>query len=230
MATDEERLDSVGRSALSAARGGMPAAAKRAVRDRVMFAARSDTRRRAWVLVSRRAAFAFAITAALSSGVAYAAGNSLPGDLLYPVKRASESVAVALLPDGALQDGVLHAVAERRAVEAVRLAQHGVESGVFDHAMSELRDAMETAFPAGEGLPEREIERLRDRAEDVPAPQREQIESAIGAPSTSGNGEPAPDPAPEPEPQPDPGPQGGQDSGSGQGGSGTQSPRGPGAP
>jgi len=66
-----------------------------------------------------------AIVLLAGGGVVAAAGNSLPGSPLYPVKLATESVRLALTPSD-LGKAELNAVfADERVDEIVRLAQNG---------------------------------------------------------------------------------------------------------
>ncbi len=74
----------------------------------------------------------------VSFGAAYAAGDSLPGDPLYGVKRGLERAALAINPTARGDTGLLLRFAQRRLDEAERLAALGRE------------DDLETALEAYE--------------------------------------------------------------------------------
>ena len=58
-------------------------------------------------------------------GLALASGDSLPGDVLYPVKRGMEDVRLALTPSDAGKAGRHITLAENRAVELAKVAPAG---------------------------------------------------------------------------------------------------------
>jgi AraC-like DNA-binding protein len=64
-------------------------------------------------------------TAVLGAGAVWAAGGSLPGDLLYPVKLAAEDVRLALTSAPADQVDLALRFVERRAEEVRTLAEAG---------------------------------------------------------------------------------------------------------
>ena len=75
----------------------------------------------------------------VSFGAAYAAGEALPGDPLYGVKRGLEQAALAINPTARGDTGLLLRFAQRRLDEAERLVALGRE------------DDLETALEAYEG-------------------------------------------------------------------------------
>ncbi len=91
----------------SAAKTPVSAAATMAIRPRVL-----------------RWAGAFALaTFILGTGAVYASQSSLPGTPLYPVKIASEKVALGLAPTGQIKTAVATSMIDRRAEEINKLHQ-----------------------------------------------------------------------------------------------------------
>lgn len=73
-----------------------------------------------------RWAGAFAVaTLILGTGAVYASQSSLPGTPLYPVKIASEKVALNLAPTGQIKTSVATGMIDRRADEVNKLHQEG---------------------------------------------------------------------------------------------------------
>lgn len=126
----------------------MPRAARSAARRRIMKAARSDVRWRVQRLAFVRTVAAMATFTTLLGGVSYAAGSSLPGDALYGLKRGTEDLAVAVLPQGALERVVLLRIAERRAEEVSRLASGDAGQGQVAPAIERFRIAVRAALEA----------------------------------------------------------------------------------
>ncbi|PKQ19518.1 MAG: hypothetical protein CVT66_09690 [Actinobacteria bacterium HGW-Actinobacteria-6] len=123
----------------------MSTRSKREIRRRLMAAA-GGTPFRVQRLVFTRAAAAFTVTATLLGGVSAAAAASLPGDLLYSLKRGAEDVAVAMLPDGAAEQDFLFALAARRGDEMNRLLSRGASSAEVDGAIDAFKRAVSCAY------------------------------------------------------------------------------------
>jgi hypothetical protein len=165
------RLDPLLQTAMrvraAAPAGGLPAQARAAgearlragLRRRVPAPASPGARSRPRLL--RPAFVMFSLVAVLAilasgSGVAYASESSLPGDGLYPVKRAVEGLrlAVSLTPEG--DAGLLLEMAEERVSEAARLSDRGREQDVlaalrgYDQVVNELV-VLSMNWPPGEG-------------------------------------------------------------------------------
>ncbi len=94
-------------------------------------------RRSAW-LPFRFAAAGAVAAFALGTGIVYAAQSSLPGSMLYPVKVASETVALGLAPTNAMKTNVAGAVIDRRASEVKELKTYATNEEV-SHAVSEYQ-------------------------------------------------------------------------------------------
>lgn len=195
--------------ALKGAAESMPHEARERVRARVMHEVDADSRLGLIAILSHRIAVAVTAFAVLTSGVAYAAERSMPGDLLYQIKRGAETALVAVLPPGELENRVLVRLAARRAGEAARLATEGATGVVVDEAIGQLREALREATTADGPLGEDDLQRIRKHGADAPYAARKAIDDAVAA-SGSGSGS-------------------GQESGGGQGGSngsaGTDSPK-----
>jgi hypothetical protein len=158
--------------------------AHRRVRATVIAAVRHDTVRHARLLsLPQRVAAAVAALSVLTGGVAYAAGEALPGDALYPLKRASENALVALLPSGELEHKVLLGIAARRAEEAACLGQR---SGNLEQSIEDLRGAVERVQGPDGSLTHEETERIRENVGSCPAPTSGAIDSIV-PPANGGN-------------------------------------------
>ncbi len=93
---------------------------------------RNRNRNRSWTmsLAFRAISIVLALlvgTAALGTGVVGVSAESLPGDLLYPVKLAVEDVQLALIRDPAAEARQTLAFVDERLEEIGALAQAGVE-------------------------------------------------------------------------------------------------------
>ncbi len=76
------------------------------------------------------AGVALAVSLGLGTTAAYAAEASLPGDLLYPVKRGLESARLALSTTEAADDALVVSFADRRLAEIEALTAQGRWSDV----------------------------------------------------------------------------------------------------
>lgn len=159
--------------------------ARARIRHAVMSSIRRDSRAHYFATISHRVAASIAAIGVLGTGVAYAAENALPGDALYKVKRATEDALVAILPPGALENGVLLGVAERRAGEAASLARNGAAEGLISDAIDEVRAAVQQAESVAGPLTGEETSRIQEQAQDAPAQTREAISNAVNAPATT---------------------------------------------
>jgi hypothetical protein len=175
--------------ALGSAAEQMPARARNRVRRQVLHAARANARRRWFAGVSRRFAVGMTVASVLGGGFAYATETSLPGDLLYGVKRGAEDALVAILPPGGLEHRVLVGLAARRAAETAALARRGVDSDLVGESLGELRAAVRQATPADGAMPADDMARIRERAGDAPDATRAAIEGAVSG-SDTGTGTP----------------------------------------
>jgi len=89
---------------------------------------RTNGRKMKLVLATRLVTVLLAVvvgTAALGGGIVWAAGDSLPGDLLYPVKLVTEDVRLALASAPGDQVDLARGVAEERAEEVQALVAAG---------------------------------------------------------------------------------------------------------
>jgi uncharacterized membrane protein YgcG len=184
MRSDDESMRLEARTALADAAEPLDDTARARVRARVMAEARSNRQRTPLAVLTRhRLAAATTAFALLSSGTAYAANESLPGDPLYAVKRVGENVLVAIVPPGQVEQRLLVGLAARRAEEVAALARRGETAGTIDASLEELRDAMRRATPLGGSLTEQDRERIREHADEAPDPTRSRINEAVDAPS-----------------------------------------------
>lgn len=112
----------------------------------------------------RRVAIVLAATMLLALGasqVGFAASDALPGDLLYPVKRAVERLNLAVHP-GAVSRATIHLeLAERRLTELAALVDRGDDRERIDAAASAYRAQSQTAVD--------ELGRAQDAGLDIEA-------------------------------------------------------------
>lgn len=168
----------------------MDARAKAEIRARVLASAGSSPARSSFWSMPQRIAAGVAIATALSGGVAYAASGALPGDFLYPVKRALEVVTLRVLPEGELERRVLVGIAARRAHEAARMHDEG-STEVSADALRELRNALERVSGEGSKLTDDEEVQIRDNAGEQ-GDAHDVVDDVIGPQNGEGSGTPQP--------------------------------------
>jgi len=136
------------------------------------------------------ARFAAGLTALSLAGAAAASASAsaLPGDALYPVKQATEAVAVQLATtDSARQDILLHQ-ADTRLDETARLLDQGRDGDAvlaaarYDETVSRLDVARTSSGPevVKSNLQTNEV-RLTELLQTAPAPARQGLERALTA-------------------------------------------------
>ncbi len=136
----------------------MPDEAKTAMRHRVLVSASySATPGRVRIAFSRAAA-TFTTVAVLLTGTSYAAAISVPGDALYPVKRAVEEVHVALAPGG--PENALVRQTRTRAEEVRRLMEMDAPEAIIDQAATGFGEAATRAVKQA-GSPEEAAHTVR---------------------------------------------------------------------
>lgn len=138
-------------------------------------------------LIARGIAFA-AILAALGLGATVASAGTLPDDLLYPVKIASEGVRLALA--GAPEDRaeVELSIAEHRLGEAERLASNGRTS---DALVAAAVYSQHIAWAAAELAPRSDVSDLPQQLETRFAAQRERAQTLAVSLSVNAKSAPA---------------------------------------
>ena len=157
------------------------------------------------------------------TGVMAASEIAVPGDVLYPLKRAIEDLRVDVLPPHFEDELVIYELNERLAEIAVLVEREDkarVEA-LADEVVTDYASVIAEAAVDGDPL-DRRTEVLTSLLARMPADARAAIDRALAAPAAiadpaapadrgSSDGE---DPAPKPDPR-----GGGADSGSGQGNS-----------
>ncbi|MBE0416831.1 MAG: hypothetical protein IBX63_03615 [Coriobacteriia bacterium] len=181
--------------------------ARERVRARVVAAAASSTsgvRMRTSLL---RAVVAFVVLALAMTGVATAASDSLPGDVLYSVKRAIEQVHIALTSSNERQADVYFDIADERIREIERLMNTSVSARAINEAVEGFRDAARRAvdLEPDEMAAQRRADEIRKRVEGAPAAVRDAVESELRQldPIPSGTPSVSPVPPESPSAQPD---------------------------
>ena len=146
------------REAIRGAFETMPDEARAAMRHRVLVSASySATPGRVKIAFSRAAA-TFTTVAVLLTGTSYAAAISVPGDALYPVKRAVEEVHVALAPGG--PENALVRQTKTRAEEVRRLMEMDAPEAIIDQAAMGFGEAATRAVKQA-GSPEEAAHTVR---------------------------------------------------------------------
>lgn len=173
----------------------MPRAARTAVRGRIVKAARNDVRWRSPRLAFVRTVAAMATFTTLLGGVSYAAGVSVPGDALYGLKRGTEDMAVAVLPEGALERAVLLRIAERRAEEVSRLASGDGGQMLVTPAIERFRIAVRAALGArGSDSDDavqaelRLLNRIHTMNESIQSKLKDVVSDEVGSPTGGSTG------------------------------------------
>ncbi len=206
----------------------MPQAARDMVRVRVLAAAGSEGRIARARVVFLRSAAAFTATATLLAGTGYAAAGTIPGDLLYPLKRAAEEVQLAFSPDADQGDALLEMTRER-----AREVGELLESQASEQELLRAADRFgETAGRAVDSQPTPEAEQAAvHEIEQAVSGESSGVQKVVGdevpTPAPAPTPTPAPDPAsgkdPQPQPEPQPNPTPGPGSQPGPGGTGSDS-------
>ena len=116
----------------------------------------------------RRVAVILAVVLALSgTGAVVAAQDSLPGDILYSVKRATEQLGLLVAP-GSVRKADLHLEFTRRRTEEIeRLGSKGqeIDEAILQDLAAETEGAMEEIEGAPQGRREGLLEKLVDLTE-----------------------------------------------------------------
>lgn len=168
---------------------------RRAVRQRLLAHMAKSTaygRDRCRPLHERIARWAARFAAGLGAlalagtAVATASASALPGDALYPVKQASEAVAVGIAPTDSARQEVLLAQADVRLDETARLLEQGRGSdalanvGRYDAAIDTVAADAPPA-PALQTHLEANQSRLTQLLETAPAQARPGLQRALDA-------------------------------------------------
>lgn len=210
--TGARRLDEMIRESFEQ----MPELSRTRTRSRVLASLDSAGRiARARVLFARTAV-AFTTSAALLTGTGLAAAASLPGDLLYPVKRATEEVRVAFAP-AAEQGGILLEMVQSRVREVTNLVESDASEPEMKRAAEQFGTAASRAIMSDPD-PKATQEIVREIEASVaeePRETQQRVDSEIPAPAPAPSPSPNPrptnpnaSPSPQPDPTPSPDPQG----------------------
>lgn len=233
MGTDRTKIDSAEDlgDLIRAAREEMPESARARVRERLLGAVgNTDALGRARLVFVRSAA-AFTATATLLAGTGLAAAVSMPGDLLYPLKRAAEELHLTFTPD-ARQGEALLDLTRNRVEEVRRLMESEAPTDDVERAAKQFEKTAGRLVESMDDGASREayVDEIEEVVAEEPAPVQQRIQSGVPAPTP----EPSPSPGgsaadPSPTPSPDPDPSRTKEGGSGSGGDGSGgAPSGPG--
>jgi hypothetical protein len=138
-----------------------------------------EQRKRAHVYSRRtglRLVAVFTAVALALSGVAFASNDSLPGDTLYPVKRAVEQGRVVIARNDQARAGVYADLADRRLKEIEALVK-AKRTTKIDATLQLMGTQYDYAQAAGNRLPPAERDRLLARLETAVARQQALLDS-----------------------------------------------------
>lgn len=169
----------------------MPADARERVRA-LTLPARAPESLRSTRLVFGRAAALFACFGTLLTGASYAAAHSLPGDPLYPLKRATQEMRVILVTGDARGDALIELTDSR--AEEVRLLM--LERAAASRVQTAVDGFEDAAGRAVESAPDsttaqERVRRIEDAVSDEPAQVQQRVKPGIprpGAGSGTGSG------------------------------------------
>ncbi len=171
----------------------MPSDVRARVRDDVMRSL-DPAPLRSVRLTFARAAAVFACCGTLLTGASYAAAHSLPGDALYPLKRAAQEMRVAFTPHAGQGDALIR-LSDTRAEEVRLLMQQQAEESRVQRAVDGFGDAVDRAVQSAPDTPtaQQRVRRIEDAVSDEPAPVRERVKTGLpstgsGAGSGTGSG------------------------------------------
>jgi len=136
-----------------------------------------------------RAAAVFACFGTLMSGVTYAAAHSLPGDALYPLKRAVEEMQVVFAPAESKDDALIERF-DTRAEELRRLKSQRSDEILELRAIEGLQDAAGRALYSSPDTStvQQRVRRIEDAVSDEPARVRERVKTEIPEALPGGTG------------------------------------------
>lgn len=220
--TGARRLDEVIRESFEP----MPEISRARTRSRLLAGIDSTGRISRARTLFVRTAVAVTTSATLLAGTGLAAASALPGDLLYPVKRATEEVRVAFAP-AAEQGGILLEMVQSRVREVTNLVESDASEPEMKRAAEQFGTAASRAIMSDpDPRASQEIVReIEASVAEEPRETQQRVDSQIPQPTPvpSPNPQPTnpnatPDPQPDPTPAPDPqGTPKGDGSGSGSG-------------
>jgi hypothetical protein len=167
------------RDAIHGAFEAMPADAKASTRHRVLVEASYTANPGRIRLAFARSAATFTTVAVLLTGTSYAAATAVPGDALYPVKRAVEEVHVALAPGGS--ENALVRQTQTRAEEVRRLMEMDAPEAIIDQAAMGFGEAATRAVKQAESPEDaqRTVRKIEEGVAGQPPQVQQRVEEAL---------------------------------------------------
>ena len=168
----------------------MPADVRERIRAHVLpvpgVSVLRDTR-----LAFARAAAVFACGATLMSGVSFAAARALPGDPLYPLKRAAQEMRVVFTAAD-LQDEALIELSDTRAEEVRLLMLQQADEMRVQRAVDGFEDAAGRAVHSSPdtATAQQRVRQIEDAVSDEPTKVQERVKTGIpqACPGDTGTG------------------------------------------
>lgn len=172
--------------AISDAFEPMPDDVRTAMRHRVLVATSDNGAPSRIRQAFARSAATFTTVAVLLTGTSYAAANSVPGDILYPLKRAVEEAHVALAPGG--PEEALVEQAQTRAEEVRRLMEMGAPEAMINEAAVGFGTAAARAVEQAQSPEDaaRTVRRIEDAFSEQPEGVQERVEEVIPGSAVDG--------------------------------------------
>lgn len=157
----------------------MPSEARARVRDEVMRSLDPGPLR-SLRLSFARAATVFACCGTLLTGVSYAAAHALPGDMLYPLKRATQEMRIAFTLRSGQADALIR-LSDTRAEEVRLLMQQKAEESRVQRALDGFGEAVDRAVQSAPdtSTARQRIRKIEDAVSDEPAPVRERVKAGL---------------------------------------------------
>jgi len=157
----------------------MPTQARERVRAMVLPVATPSSLRSTRLVFARSAAL-FACFGTLLTGASYAAAHSLPGDPLYPLKRATQEMRVILVTGDARGD-VLIDLTDSRAEEVRLLMLERASESRVQTAVDGFEDAAGRAVESApdSSTAQERVRRIEDAVSDEPAKVQQRVKAGI---------------------------------------------------
>lgn len=167
------------RDAIGDAFEPMPADVRTAMRHRVLVATSYDAAPGRIRQAFARSAAVFTTVVVLMTGTSFAAAGAVPGDALYPLKRAVEEAHVVLAPGG--PEEALVEQTQTRAEEVRRLMEMDAPEAMIDEAALGFGQAAARAIEQAQSPEDaaKTVRRIEDAFSEQPKGVQERVEDVV---------------------------------------------------